>query len=115
MDQYLRRGELRSLGRRALRDRLPAAVLDEWRKGYQAVDWHEGLTAARAEIEDEVNRLAACAPATRALNIARMHRLLAEWPQTGWERQDVTTAYRLALLRGLSAGHFLRKTTGSNQ
>jgi asparagine synthase (glutamine-hydrolysing) len=40
----------RSLAKRALADRLPQAVLNETKKGYQAVDWHEGLTAARAEV-----------------------------------------------------------------
>jgi hypothetical protein len=28
---------------------------------------------------------------------------------------EVTNAYRLALLRGVSAGHFLRKIAGTNQ
>jgi asparagine synthase (glutamine-hydrolysing) len=115
MDQYLHQGELRSLGRRALRDRLPAAVLDEGRKGYQAVDWHEGLTAARDDVVAEIERLEPCGPANQTLDIGRMRRLVAEWPETGWERQDVMNAYRLALLRGISAGHFLRKVAGSNQ
>jgi asparagine synthase (glutamine-hydrolysing) len=42
MEQYLGAGERRWLGRRALSDRLPAAVLDAKDRGYQAVDWHEG-------------------------------------------------------------------------
>ncbi len=114
MEQYLRNGELRALGRAALSDRLPAAVLDETRKGYQGIDWHEGLTAARTEVENELGRLAPCAPAARALDLERMRALLAEWPAGGWHRDDVVSRYRLALLRGLSAGHFLRKACGSN-
>ena len=114
MEEYLRHGEMRALGHRALSDRLPTAVLEETRKGYQAVDWHEGLTAARTEVEDELRRLAPCAPAARALDLDGMRALLAEWPQDGWERQETISRYRLALLRGLSAGHFLRKACGSN-
>lgn len=115
MDEYLHQGRLRSLGRRALSDRLPEAVLNAPRKGYQAVDWHEGLTAARSDIAAEVERLAPCAPAARMLDVDRMHGLVAAMPDSGWERPEVTNAYRLALLRGISAGHFLRKAIGSNQ
>jgi len=115
MEQYLREGEPRSLGRRALADRLPRLVLDERRKGYQAADWYERLSAARAQLEVEVDRLALCQPAAHTLDVARMKELVAQWPEAGWERRDVTNAYRLALLRGVSAGYFLRKVTGSNQ
>jgi asparagine synthase (glutamine-hydrolysing) len=115
MEAFLSEGEPRALGRRALADRLPPAVLNERRKGYQAADWHEGLTAARGAIEEEVARLAHCASAGETLDVARLRRLAKDWPDKGWERQKVVSAYRLALLRGVSAGHFLRKTSGANQ
>jgi asparagine synthase (glutamine-hydrolysing) len=115
MDEYLHKGELRSLGRRALSDRLPAAVLDAPQKGYQAVDWHEGLAAARADVAAEVDRLVPCAPAARMLDLDRMRQLVAVLPDSGWERPEVMTAYRHALLRGVSAGHFLRKAAGGNE
>ncbi|HYD24689.1 MAG TPA: asparagine synthase-related protein [Croceibacterium sp.] len=113
--EFLRDGVTRSLGRRALSDRLPPAVLDERFKGYQAVDWHEGLTAARGQVDEELQRLAPCGPAARTLDVERLRRLAAEWPTAGWERPEVMYGYRLALLRGLSAGHFLRKLSGSNR
>jgi asparagine synthase (glutamine-hydrolysing) len=115
MDEYLHKGQLRSLGRRALSGRLPEAVLDAPHKGYQAVDWHEGLTAARTDIAAEVERLAPCESATQMLDVDRMHGLVAKMPDSGWERPDVMRVYRLALLRGISAGHFLRRAAGSNQ
>jgi asparagine synthase (glutamine-hydrolysing) len=115
MDEYLHNGELRSLGRRAFSDRVPAAVLDEPHKGYQAVDWHEGLAAARDQVATEVDRLAPCEPVARMLDVDRMRGLIAALPDSGWERSDVMSAYRLALLRGISAGHFLRRAVGSNQ
>lgn len=115
MDEYLHKGQLRSLGRRALSDRLPEAVLDATLKGYQAVDWHEGLTAAHSDIAAEIERLAPCEAAGRTLDLERMQGLMAKMPDSGWERPDVLRAYRLTLLRGISAGHFLRKASGSNQ
>jgi len=114
-ENYLAGGVPRALGRRALADRLPPAVLDEQKKGYQAVDWHEGVTAARADVAAELDRMAACASAVKVLDIARMKCLLKSWPTSGWEREDVVKGYRLALLRGISVGHFLRKASGGNQ
>ena len=44
-----------------------------------------------------------------------MMRLLAEWPSTGWEKPAVVDRYRIAMLRGISVGHFVRKAAGSNR
>lgn len=112
---YVAGGVQRALAKAALADRLPAAVLNERKKGYQAADWHEGLTAARGEVAAELERLAACAPAATLLDIERMKGLVENWPSSGWDRPAVIQAYRLALMRGISAGHFLRKATGANQ
>lgn len=115
VDQYLADGVQRALARRALADRLPAALLGERRKGYQAADWHEGLGAAREQVRDEVGRLAAVPAAAAALDVARMTRLVDDWPSEGWHTDKAIGSYRLALLRGVSAGHFIRKAEGSNQ
>jgi asparagine synthase (glutamine-hydrolysing) len=110
-EEYLSRGISRALVRRAMTDRLPRAVLVEYRKGLQAVDWHEGLTAAREEVTAELQRLANCSTAAGLLDLERLNRLAADWPASGWERGEITGAYRLALLRGIAAGHFLRRAT----
>jgi asparagine synthase (glutamine-hydrolysing) len=114
-DQYLHDGAPRALAREALADRLPHAVLAESRAGYQAADWHEGLTANRTELAAELDRLAACPPAARALNIEKMKWLTENWPTGAWESSAIVSSYRLALLRGISAGHFLRRTSGANR
>jgi asparagine synthase (glutamine-hydrolysing) len=114
-EEYLANGALRALAKRALADRVSQVALSEQKKGYQAVDWHEGLTAARADIATELERLAACTPAVEALDIDRLNHLVENLPASGWERDAVRRPYRLALLRGISAGHFLRKASGSNQ
>lgn len=113
-EQFFRDGVPRALARAALADRVPDAVLNERRRGIQAIDWHEGLTAARSEALAEIARLEETAPAARALDLPRMRRLAENWPTGGWERQDTIDQYRLALLRGISVGHFLRRASGSN-
>jgi asparagine synthase (glutamine-hydrolysing) len=114
LEQFLARGESRLLARRALSDRLPGAVLDERRKGYQAVDWHEGFTAARGEITAQLERLSQFDPAEQLLDLERLRHLADNMPAEGWERAPVIQSYRLAMLRGIAAGHFLRKASGSN-
>jgi asparagine synthase (glutamine-hydrolysing) len=113
-EQFLSRGIQRALARRALADRLPQLILDENRRGVQAADWHEPLTKGRDRIAAELHRLDACPPAARALDMPRLHRLVENWPTGGWERDDVSIPYGLALLRAISIGHFLRRATGSN-
>jgi asparagine synthase (glutamine-hydrolysing) len=113
-EEYVAGGVQRALAKRALADRLPQSVLNEQKKGYQAADWHEGLTAARAEIAVELDRLATSNPAAKTLDLERMKRLVEDWPAAGWERAEISQPYRLALMRGISAGRFLRKASGAN-
>ncbi len=114
MEQYLAGGVPRSLARRAFADRLPASLVSERRKGYQAADWHEGLIAARCELVEEVERIAAVPGIEHELDVGRMKELVSNWPTDGWLKPRNVELYRLALLRGVSAGHFLRRVSGTN-
>ena len=105
---------MRSLARRTLADRVPSVVLDEPLRGYQGIDWHEGLLAGRAELTLELERLAACEPVANLLDIPRLQRLVQAWPVAGWHKDKVMVPYRLMLLRALSAGRFMRRTLGAN-
>jgi asparagine synthase (glutamine-hydrolysing) len=113
-EEFYKDGVTRSLAKRALADRLPAEVLGAHAKGLQAIDWHEGLTAARPQLAEEISHLEQIAPAGRALDLTRMRSLVENWPTEGWHRPEVMEAYRLALLRGISTGHFIRCASGAN-
>lgn len=114
-EEFLKDGVTRSLARRALADRLPPNVLYERRRGYQSADWYEGLSAARLQVSQEADRISRSADANAVMDIARMLELVEDWPSTSWETEKTGDLYRGALLRGLSAGHFARKTAGSNE
>jgi asparagine synthase (glutamine-hydrolysing) len=114
-EQFLRDGIPRALARNALADRLPDAVRLERRKGYQAADWHENLSAAREELRSEIERLEGLPAAAELLDMVEIRRLVDYWPVGAWHEDRVISRYRLALLRGVSAGHFLRRASGSNQ
>lgn len=112
--QFLNDGIQRAWARRALVDRLPKVVLEESRRGLQAADWHEHLSKARVGVLGELDRLEASPLANRALDLTRLRKMVENWPVGGWERDEVMVPYRLALLRAISTGHFLRRATGSN-
>jgi len=105
---FLRDGEPRALGKRALADRLPPAVIDERRRGFQAADWREVLTAANIEIRTEIERLREVPAAVSALDLDRMRKLIDELAPGSEDEADDGAQYRLALMRGLAVGHFLR-------
>jgi asparagine synthase (glutamine-hydrolysing) len=110
--EHFRYGSVpRALVRHAMADRLPKAVLEERRKGYQTADWYERLSVARPQLAQEVERIQCSTSARRLLDVPRLRRLLQEWPESGWDSIDIISAYRYALLRGISVGHFLRKVS----
>ncbi|HEX4736593.1 MAG TPA: asparagine synthase-related protein [Allosphingosinicella sp.] len=113
-EAYLAGGRARGLARDAFADRLPPVITNETRKGLQAVDWHEGMAAARGELEEELARICAVPETEGLLDTAMLRRLTEQSPETDWNRSENQARYRLALLRGVSSGHFLRKASGSN-
>jgi asparagine synthase (glutamine-hydrolysing) len=114
VEQFLSKGSRRALARRAFADRLPRPVVEERRKGHQAPDWHEALTAARAEIRSDIERLAECKPAAEMIDFTRLGKLAEEWPEDGWNKPKPVRQYRLALLRGVGVGRFARWASGGN-
>ncbi len=113
-EAFVEGGRPRSLALRGLADRLPEEVLAEKRKGLQAADWHEAMSASRDRMRKEVERLCKVPAAVRTLDLTRMRRLIEEWPSDGWHLRQAETDYRLALLRGTVSGHFLRRASRSN-
>jgi asparagine synthase (glutamine-hydrolysing) len=106
LEMVLKRGERRPLAKAALSDRLPPAVLEQKGKGYQAADWHEGLTANRTAIVDLIEEISADNMAASLIDLDAMRRWVRDWPTSGWSDGRTTARYRNALLVGLSAGHF---------
>lgn len=107
LEMLLDRGERRPLARAALSDRLPPSVLDEKRRGYQGADWFTGLSADLPAVKELVEAVAADPAAASVIDIDLLRRLVRAWPAEGWDEAGTRAAYRLVLLHGLSAGHFL--------
>ena len=86
-------------------------MLAERSKGLQAVDWHESIAPGGAGCARRLRAWAKLPAAAAALDLARLRRLAEEWPADGWHRSETAAAYRLALLRGVVNGHFLRRAS----
>ena len=112
VDMLLKNGVRRPLARAALSDRLPSAVLDERSKGYQAADWHEGLTRDLTRVSTLVDRIEGDPEAASLIDLDSLRTWIADWPNEGWDRLSVTARYRGALLPALSAGHFMGTMSG---
>lgn len=116
LEQYLHGGQPRALARSAFADRLPAELLAERRKGLQAADWGEAMQASREQLREEVERIAANPETRKVLDTEAMRHWIENWPGGGdWNRPHVVQRYRLALLRGVSTGRFIRKVSGDNR
>ncbi len=113
IEQYLVGGQSRSLVRRAMRDRLPAEILDCTTRGLQAADWYLTMGQRRKQMGDELKLIAQSPVACRLLDIERLQMLLDTWPASGYEEPEVYSSYHLALSRGLAAGNFIRHAESS--
>lgn len=112
--EFVRDGRTRSLARRAFTDRLPAAVTERVVRGFQSADWFEAIARDFGTLQTEAGMIARCESASAAMDMQWIRQAVADWPSEGWERQDVLHRYRYGMLRAVSAGHFMRKVSGSN-
>ena len=77
-------------------------------RGLQAADWFLTMGAQRGELAEEMKKIAQSPTAQRLLDVERLQRLLDTWPDSGYERPEISDSYHLALIRGLAAGNFMR-------
>lgn len=110
-EQLLRNGVRRPLAQRALGDRLPLAVLEPRARGYQMADWYEQIT--KTDVLEYARKVAACPAAAALIDLKGVFEMIERWPEDGWERFEVITEYRGALLRALDAAGFAAWAEGS--
>jgi asparagine synthase (glutamine-hydrolysing) len=113
--QYLRNGQTRWLLRRMMADTLPAEILFSTGKGYQAADWYEGINQQLPMLRENLQQLARHPRVAQMLDVQELQRLLDDWPESGWETSSVIHRYRLKLMRGIAAAHFIRYVEGNNR
>jgi asparagine synthase (glutamine-hydrolysing) len=113
-DQYLRKGCDRWLIRRAMKDRLPDAVLYKKKYGAQAVDWYPRLTRERNHIAENVKRLAANDEVASILDLQKLTAILDDWPEREPPGYSLQELHLLSIPQALGAAYFVENVTGVN-
>lgn len=113
-EQWQLGGVRRSFARRVIADRVPAALVENRRLGFQGADWHERLRGLRAGMADEIERLERCSTARAMLDLERMRQVLADWPQDCSADDARQRGLLTVLQRGLHFGAFIRWVEGGN-
>jgi asparagine synthase (glutamine-hydrolysing) len=112
-EQFIQRGEPRSLVRKVMADCLPSELLAERRRGIQSPHWYEGLNQARPQIVQELVLLEASPIANECLDLARMRKLVENWPEGDFDHPAIRPLYAQGLTRALSMARFLRRVESS--
>jgi asparagine synthase (glutamine-hydrolysing) len=107
-EQYVAGGESRSLARRAMKGRLPESVLNCYKVGLQAADWYLTVGEALPALRNEAALMEQSPAARHTLDLPRLHDLLDTWPDSGFEKKEISYVWDLALSRAIGMGHFLR-------
>jgi asparagine synthase (glutamine-hydrolysing) len=109
--EWVRRrdGRGRAVARGAMADRLPASIALRTRRGEQLPDWLDVLTAARAELATEVEAIAAHDASSELIDVTRLRRLVAAWPDRDRRAERaVVSDYRHVLLRAATVSRYMR-------
>lgn len=107
-------GVERALIRAAAVGWVAPEALNERRRGLQAADWFEQVSAHRDWLRDQLDAIGDQDEAARMVGIDRLRAILDQTPHD-WRAPQVVAHYRHALLRGISAGHFIRRASGGNR
>jgi asparagine synthase (glutamine-hydrolysing) len=103
------RGVDRAVVRRAMADRLPASIVHRSRRGDQLPDWFERLTEARQDMVAEVAAMRDHPGSRQHIDVERIDRLMASWPEPGSAQAQTSQAvidYRLALTRAVHVSRY---------
>jgi hypothetical protein len=97
-------------------DRLPASIAERTRRGAQAPDWFEQLTARRGELSEELAAAREHSVCGELIDLDSVAVALRDWPSrerahAGWAR--TTRIYRDDLPRALLMCRYVRFFDGA--
>ena len=108
VEQFLVGGRTRSLVRRAMRERLPAATIERTARGFQGADWHHTLATSIPHLRAELELIEGSSAARHFLNLPYLRRLVETFPAQNPDTRQALEMWNLDLTKGIAMGHFLR-------
>lgn len=106
-EMLMKDGVRRPLASAALADRLPATILQEKKKGYQAAGWHREMTRDLPAISALIDRMAANDIAAGLIDIPALRQWVRDWPSGDLNDPIIMARYRNALPQALAVGAFV--------
>lgn len=104
-EMLIGQGELRPMARRALSDRIPAAVLANRRRGTQGADWFH--TIRRDDAAEILEEISANETVARLLDLPKIRRLIDDWPKVDDGSFGLARIYSMRLPAALATGLFI--------
>ena len=105
VEALLKDGVDRPALRAALAGRVADEVLATRLRGFQSADWHRLVDPAR------INRfIDARGTAGGVVDVAALRKIVAAWPQSGWEERRTIYLYAMDVMRTLAALDFAEVT-----
>ncbi len=108
IEQFFLGGHTRSLVRRAMHTRLPAATIKRHLRGMQAADWHLTLAPALPHLHQELELIEQSPAANSFLDLPYLRRLIENFPAQDPGTRENFQAWNIDLTKGVAMGHFLR-------
>lgn len=113
-EAFVRDGRGRAIARSILAGHRPEEIVRDRRSGRQLGDWFAILTAERPRMLAALERLEASRSAGRVVDLARLERLLNDWPADAAAAEARRAEYHFVLTRGLETAEFLAWHDRSN-
>jgi asparagine synthase (glutamine-hydrolysing) len=108
IEQFAAGAQSRSLVRRAMVGRLPESTRQRTIRGQQGADWYITVKEALPSLAAELPLIEQSPLAQHFLDLPRLRKLAATWPESGHETSKITDSWNYALTRGIAIGYMLR-------
>jgi asparagine synthase (glutamine-hydrolysing) len=113
-NQFLRDGRERWLIKRAMKDQLPDAIINNKMRGAQAADWYPRLMRERVKILEQLKGFAANAQIASVLDLPRLIRIVDSWPDEQPPALSIVEKEMLMIPAAVGAAYFVQDITGTN-
>ncbi|WP_404370195.1 asparagine synthetase B family protein [Sphingomonas sp. MMS24-J45] len=107
-DQLVKNGVERPLFSRAMKGLIAPEVIAGEQRGLQAGDWYDSYT--RSGLQNAVSAIAADPRVAAIIDVEALAALVDGWPETPIRSPDDVSAFRIPLMRTLSAAYFIRSS-----
>lgn len=113
-EHYMREGRPRALQRDVIADRVPPAIVENFKVGEQSPEWFDRIDPQRETILKDIERIERSALASSMIDMQRLKRATEDWPATAEAADAREGELRRGLMRAIAIGRFICWFEGGN-